>query len=269
MLGPHFEPFAGGAYDVDPGAGADSRDRARRRRGAFMDRRRLGRLIHSRLGASSGRRRRGKRRSRDRRARCSASDRGRPVRAQTTGFTGSGFQPLSGCRKFFPAFLEFALQVGELSGALLQLLPRLRKLRLLAFNHLIFRLKLFQVGLRGQRKFAALYIPSGNKGDQSRNQHRGRPDKLRRDREFLAALQAGSRLRRRLVAIKPLGHVVPRELGFAKRTFRGVFRDAVGAVWAKPRPRGGFSDHDLPSSALKLPPSSRSARRRRRFPGLF
>jgi hypothetical protein len=71
-------------------------------------------------------------------------------RSRSTLAAGDG-QPLPGCRKLFLAFLEFRLQCGELVGVLVQLLPRLRKLRILTVNCLILRLKLLRAGLRCQR----------------------------------------------------------------------------------------------------------------------
>ena len=60
-------------------------------------------------------------------------------------FTRGDSQPLLRCRKLFLTLLEFSLHFGKLAGVLIQLLPGLGKLGFLTLNHLILRLKLFEV----------------------------------------------------------------------------------------------------------------------------
>ena len=78
-----------------------------------------------------------------RRPRCSSRGSRRPTRVRAIYLTRGGTEPLLCRRKFFLAFHEFSLDCGELSGVLVQLLPRLSQLRFLTLNRLIFRLKLF------------------------------------------------------------------------------------------------------------------------------
>src|SRR5215510_5021372 len=68
--------------------------------------------------------------------------------------------------------------------------------------------------------------------------------------------------RRWFVTVEPLRSRLRQEIGLAIRTIRGIFLDTIGTVWTKPHPRGGFSNHDLPSLAQWLTPSSYSARQR-------